>query len=417
MKSFLAFLLFVSFFLATILIGVRVGQAKEITCENLGGQKLILGLPDSIPEESRNFYITVSKIGQHPGIKVSLEENGEAYFSSNQTDDANKMIKSKSDYEIVLDEFNRGPVDIRVDLENLAEAGQKIQITTDFGSCALSEDIFVVVGGGSDPGGAVSNVNDVVADGSSIEVDGFVALLDNIIFTALDGTVEVGSFSVNPNTPGVTNGNFTLSGNIDLSDGQYTVKAASSNAGDLGTWTISIGGSSTSTSSPSVASFQGCDDCDCDCSKYAKVGGVAYDEDDPGKEDRCLEDEPACLARQVECLEEFEACTSCVLTVPTNPNSEPTGSIWTEIGCVDPSPAGLVTRAFQIGVGIMSGVAILRIFQIIMIYQGDDPQKKQEAPGMAWSLAGGILLLAVGLILLRFLGINVIGLPDRFLGR
>lgn len=120
--------------------------------------------------------------------------------------------------------------------------------------------------------------------------------------------------------------------------------------------------------------------------------------------------------------EERESCENCVWKVRDNLatdffEGEPTGSVWTEIGCVDPSPTGLITRAFQIGVGIMGGVAVVRIIQIAIIMQGDDAQKKQEAPGMIWGLAGGLLLLAVGLLVLKYLGINVIGLPETFLGR
>jgi hypothetical protein len=113
--------------------------------------------------------------------------------------------------------------------------------------------------------------------------------------------------------------------------------------------------------------------------------------------------------------EERESCENCVWK--DKAAFEPTGSVWTEIGCVDPSPAGLITRAFQIGVGIMGGVAVVRIIQIAIIMQGDDAQKKQEAPAMIWGLAGGLLFLAVGLLVLKYLGINVIGLPENFLGR
>ncbi len=39
--------------------------------------------------------------------------------------------------------------------------------------------------------------------------------------------------------------------------------------------------------------------------------------------------------------EELQRCSECIGT-----RSNPTGAIWTELGCIDPSPAGIITRIF-----------------------------------------------------------------------
>ncbi len=112
---------------------------------------------------------------------------------------------------------------------------------------------------------------------------------------------------------------------------------------------------------------------------------------------------------------EKERCQACLLVDPANPDSEPTGAIWTELGWVDPSPAGLITRLFQIGLGIMGGIAVIRFIQIALVYQSGDQQKIQDARNMIISLIGGVIFLIAAIVILRFIGINVLGLPDGFL--
>ncbi len=113
--------------------------------------------------------------------------------------------------------------------------------------------------------------------------------------------------------------------------------------------------------------------------------------------------------------EEYERCLNCLFE-DGDPEGEITGAIWTEIGCVDPSPAGIITRIFQIGLGLMGGIAILRVIQIAYLKQQGDPQKVEEASSMLTSLIAGLILMMLGVIILEFLGINVLGLPEDFLG-
>jgi len=109
--------------------------------------------------------------------------------------------------------------------------------------------------------------------------------------------------------------------------------------------------------------------------------------------------------------EEREACERCVGT-----RKDPRGAVWTEIGCIDPSPAGLITRIFQIGLGIMGGIAVLRFIHIAIMYQSGDAQKIQDAREGVISLITGIIILSLGVVILQFLGINILGLPAGFLG-
>lgn len=119
----------------------------------------------------------------------------------------------------------------------------------------------------------------------------------------------------------------------------------------------------------------------------------------------------------VECTEqelsaeEQDACMNCM-----GSQANPTGAIWTELGCIDPSPAGLITRIFQIGLGVMGGIALLRTIQIAIAYQSDDPEQVKSAQEMLTSLVAGLILLAGGVVILQFVGVNILGIPREYLG-
>lgn len=110
-------------------------------------------------------------------------------------------------------------------------------------------------------------------------------------------------------------------------------------------------------------------------------------------------------------------CEQCLFSTPGEFDSEETGLIWTEIGCVDTSPVGIITRIFQIGLGLLGGVGILRVIQIAVVYQSGDQEKIAEAQEMVVSLLAGMILMIAGITFLQFVGVNILGLPEGFLGR
>lgn len=112
-----------------------------------------------------------------------------------------------------------------------------------------------------------------------------------------------------------------------------------------------------------------------------------------------------------EALDEEEACYACLLN-----NGEETGAIWTGLGCLDTSPVGLITRLFQIGLGILGGLGILRVIQISLVYIRGDEEEIAETRDMMKSLLIGTMLMIVGITFLQFVGVNVLGLPAGFLG-
>lgn len=90
--------------------------------------------------------------------------------------------------------------------------------------------------------------------------------------------------------------------------------------------------------------------------------------------------------------------------------------IYNSLGCIDTNPQGLVTRVFQIGIGIMGAVGIIRIMQAAFMRQSGDPAKIKESYDIINSVLIGALVLILGIVVLRFIGINVLQLlPFDFL--
>lgn len=105
---------------------------------------------------------------------------------------------------------------------------------------------------------------------------------------------------------------------------------------------------------------------------------------------------------------EKNLCIECT----SSPNT-----IWTAIGCVDYSRDGIITRLFQIGIGIIGGVMIIRFLQAAIMMQTDNPEQIREAKELITSALIALVVLVGAVVILRFLGINVLGiLPENFLG-
>lgn len=90
--------------------------------------------------------------------------------------------------------------------------------------------------------------------------------------------------------------------------------------------------------------------------------------------------------------------------------------IYNSMGCVDTNPQGLITRVFQIGIGVIGAVGIVRVMQAAFMRQSGDPAKLKESYDIISSVVIGAILLIFGIVILRFIGINVLQiLPFDFL--
>lgn len=137
--------------------------------------------------------------------------------------------------------------------------------------------------------------------------------------------------------------------------------------------------------------------------------GELYDEDDPIAQGG---DIAKCQA--LEDTGEVEACVACLSRNDADPNNIK-NFVYTSIGCVDTSRDGVITRVFQIGIGVIGGFAIIQVIRAGYIMQRRDPSSVQEAREMIMSVIYAIFMLVGAIVILRFVGVNILGLlPGGF---
>lgn len=89
------------------------------------------------------------------------------------------------------------------------------------------------------------------------------------------------------------------------------------------------------------------------------------------------------------------------------------GGLWVAIGCVDPTPLGIITGLIRIAFGVMGGVALLQLIQAGVMYQKGDQAGIEKAKGQVIATLSGIALLVFSVLALRIIGINVLDvLPE-----
>lgn len=84
------------------------------------------------------------------------------------------------------------------------------------------------------------------------------------------------------------------------------------------------------------------------------------------------------------------------------------GGIWTAIGCVDPTPLGIITGIIRITFGIMGGVALLQLIYAGIMYQSGDEAKIKEAREKLIATITGLALIIFSILILRILGVNIL---------
>ncbi len=84
------------------------------------------------------------------------------------------------------------------------------------------------------------------------------------------------------------------------------------------------------------------------------------------------------------------------------------GGLWVAIGCVDPSPLGIITGLIRISFGIMSGVALIQLIRAGIHYQTGDEANIKKAREEVVATIIGIAVLAFSVLILRILGVNIL---------
>jgi hypothetical protein len=99
---------------------------------------------------------------------------------------------------------------------------------------------------------------------------------------------------------------------------------------------------------------------------------------------------------------EGPACLDCLKGQPTR--------VYSSLGCIDTEQNALIIRIMQIGIGIVGGIGIFRLMQAAILRQTADPAKIQESWDIISSVIIGLIILLGSIVILRVIGINVLGI-------
>ncbi|BCX13916.1 MAG: hypothetical protein KatS3mg085_448 [Candidatus Dojkabacteria bacterium] len=84
------------------------------------------------------------------------------------------------------------------------------------------------------------------------------------------------------------------------------------------------------------------------------------------------------------------------------------GGVWTAVGCIDPSPVGVLTRLVQLGLGIMGGVALIQIIYAGIMYQSGNEEKIRKAREQLLATLTGLAVLVFSVLIVQILGVNLL---------
>lgn len=101
-----------------------------------------------------------------------------------------------------------------------------------------------------------------------------------------------------------------------------------------------------------------------------------------------------------------DACNFCM-------GKENNTSTWTAIGCIPADPNELLTGIIKLAMGVAGGIAFLLILfggMQIMTSAGN-PEQLNAGRELVTSAITGLLLIIFSIFLLRFIGVNLIGIP------
>jgi len=97
------------------------------------------------------------------------------------------------------------------------------------------------------------------------------------------------------------------------------------------------------------------------------------------------------------------SCRSCL-------NS---GGLWLAVGCVDPTPLGLITGIIRIALGIMGGVSLILIIIAGIALQSGDEKRIEDAKKELIAVLSGVAVLVFSVLILRIIGVNVLDILPK----
>jgi len=87
--------------------------------------------------------------------------------------------------------------------------------------------------------------------------------------------------------------------------------------------------------------------------------------------------------------------------------------VWTAFGCLETDSGQFINNLLKFGSGIAGGIAFLLIiiggFQIVI--SAGNPEKLNEGKELVTSAIVGLLFIIFSIFLLRFIGVDFLGIP------
>lgn len=84
--------------------------------------------------------------------------------------------------------------------------------------------------------------------------------------------------------------------------------------------------------------------------------------------------------------------------------------LWTGVGCMEASLNGVITTIIRIFYGIITALMLLKIIIAGYKYYGGDPEQLKDSKMEIFSAIGAAFALTLGIIALRYIGIDILGL-------
>jgi hypothetical protein len=115
------------------------------------------------------------------------------------------------------------------------------------------------------------------------------------------------------------------------------------------------------------------------------------------------------LCEQVSNSDAKDKCQECIGGVGT----DGTRHIWTAIGCIPTEAEGIIKTLITLGLSLGGGVTLLLILAGAFRYSisAGDPKAAEEAREQITSAVIGLLFIIFSIVILRFIGIQVLQIP------
>ncbi|MBI4137064.1 hypothetical protein HY469_03285 [Candidatus Roizmanbacteria bacterium] len=121
--------------------------------------------------------------------------------------------------------------------------------------------------------------------------------------------------------------------------------------------------------------------------------------------------EPTDYTQCLQCVYDYDLDPSATLPVGLpNPVKDKT---WTVIGCVETTPGGFAIKALQFVTTISGGIIfiILLYGSFLVLTSAGDPVQLTRGKSMIRSGIVALLLILFSVIILRFIGVNLLQIP------